>query len=265
MDPYAPIEKRSLFTADVMKSRAFSVRLSNPQAPTGWDEVGVVSEDYLLVPNAEVRQIAHEIVDRSGLPFREERVRFDGKRFSYALTTAERGPLEDVRVGDPVGLGLLFENSYDGSKRLSASLFAYRLACKNGMLARDLFRRVAFKHQRHNADWEHDMAAALSMLRSAPVGLRRFAEAGRALTSMRVSASRLREVRESVLPEMPVTLWGKTIDRFLLHEQLDGYGLLNAATNLTWHDERATASVLSHNEYATSRLVEYALGDARLN
>ena len=79
------------------------------------------------------------------------------------------------------------------------------------------------------------------------------------LAAMRVSASRLREVRQTVLPKLPVSLWGKVLDRFLLHEELDGFGLLNAATAVTWHTPKATAAALEHNEYATERLVHYAL------
>ena len=264
VDPYAPIEKRSLFAADAMRSRAFTVRLEDAAQTSGWREVGVVSADYLLVPNREVVSMAADVVSASGLPFAEERVHFDGKRFAYALA-AKAHPLVDVQVGDSVGLGLLFENSYDGSKKLSASLFAYRLACANGMLVPSLFRRVTFKHNRANEGWGEDVQRALAMLASAPAGLERFATAGRALSSMRVTASRLREVRERVVPKLPVTVWGRVVDRFLLHEDLDGWGLLNAATNVLWHDEKATASTLSWNEYASTGLVEYALGQPRSN
>ena len=69
------------------------------------------------------------------------------------------------------------------------------------------------------------------------------------------------EVRQDVLPRLPVSLWGKVLDRFLLHEQLDGFGLLNAGTNVLWHDEKPTASTFSWNEYLTTGLVEHALGE----
>lgn len=267
-DPYAPIEKRSLVTHDGMRSNGYTVRLADEAAPTGWREVGVVSQDYLLVPNADVRDLAFEICDRSGIVFEEEKVFFDGKRYALALAAKEdhaSNPLVETRPGDYVGLGMLFENSYDGSRRLSASLFAYRLACSNGMLVRDLFKRVAFRHTRSSRGWEGEVERALAMLAGAPRGLERFAEGARNLTSMRTSASRLREIREAVLPKLPVTLWGKTMDRFLLAEQLDGFGLLNAATNVLWHEERPTASMFGWNEYAASGLVSYALGAERTN
>ena len=88
-------------------------------------------------------------------------------------------------------------------------------------------------------------------------------EAARALAAMRVSAGRLREIRRAVVPKLPVSLWGKTVDRFLLHEELDGYGLLNAVTNVTWHDPTPTAATFEHNEQASTALVAYALGEGR--
>src|SRR5690606_20288838 len=114
-DPYAPIEKRSLWTTDSMRSAGYSVRRADPASPSGWAECGVVSADYLVIPNADARDLAREICDRSGLRFTEEKVFFDGKRYALALVARERG-LVEARVGDPVGLGLQVENSYDGSR-----------------------------------------------------------------------------------------------------------------------------------------------------
>lgn len=266
IDPYAPIEKRRLMTADGMTSKGYTIRLADPKAASGWSEVGLVSEDYLLVSNEEVRDMAQEIAARSGLAFREDKVFFDGKRYAYGLVAREKGLVDvsagDAAVGDAVGIGLLFQNSYDGSTRLSASLYVHRLACSNGMVVPKLFQRVTFKHTRRNRDWEGEVERSMAMLGSAPAGLQRFAEAARRLSEMRLTPERLREVRTEVLPRLPVTWWGKTMDRLLQHETLDGFGLLNAGTNVLWHDERPSASSFAWNEYVTSGLVEHALGEA---
>ena len=129
------------------------------------------------------------------------------------------------------------------------------------MLVPSLFKRVTFRHVRASAGWEEEVGRALAMLGGARHGLARFAEASQALAAMRVSASRLREVRRDVLPKMPVTLWGKTVDRFLAHESPRRVRALNAATNVTWHDPKPTMSTYGHNEYASTQLVRYALGD----
>ena len=258
LNPYVRVEKRPLYASDSMKSGGFTVRVADDTDPTGWKEAGVVSEDYLLVPNAEVRSIAEEIADRSQFNFEEEKIFFDGKRYSLALVARNEGLVEPL-VGDFIGLGLLFENSYDGSRKLAASLFAYRLACKNGMLVPSLFRQVRFKHLRSSSGWQGDVNRALSMLAMAPAGLEKFARASRKLASMRISAGRLREIRQKAVPKLPVTLWGRTLDRFVNEESLDGFGLLNAVTYVTWHDEKPSASTFGHNEYASTGLVNYAL------
>jgi hypothetical protein len=134
LSPYAPIEKTPLYAADDMKSRGYSVRVQNEEAETGWSEISTVSEDYLLVPNREVRNMALEIARASPFEWSEEKVRFDGKRFSYALVADGDSYAREVTPGDVVNLGLLFRNSYDGSLKLSASMFAFRLICEEKKL-----------------------------------------------------------------------------------------------------------------------------------
>lgn len=256
--PYAPIEKRRLQTADGMDSAGYTVRISDPDTESGWRECGIVSEDYLLIPNARVRDLAGEIAYRSGLGFEEDRTFFDGKRYFLGLTAREAQTVE-VKPGDVLGLSLGFWNSYDGSRAFSAGVYLTRLVCSNGMVAKSLFKEVRFRHDPSASEWEKEVERALSALRYAEGGIARFAVAARALASMRVSSSRLREIRRDVLDKLPVTLWGKVMDRYLLEEELSGWGLLNAATAVTWHADRPTVSDFRHNEYAVSSLIEHAL------
>ncbi|HMB90717.1 MAG TPA: hypothetical protein VKP65_07710, partial [Rhodothermales bacterium] len=85
IDPYVEIEKAPLFTPDQMQSRGYAVRIEDDKKDSGWREVGLVSEDYLLVPNRQVRDMALEIAGRSGEAWHESKVFFDGKRFLYGL------------------------------------------------------------------------------------------------------------------------------------------------------------------------------------
>ena len=224
LDPYAEIEKAPLYTPDRMRSRGYSVRLEDDGADDGWREVGLVSEDYLLVPNADVRGMAHEVGARSGLRFEEARTFFDGKRYALALAARSEAVHVEVEVGDYVSLGMLFENSYDGSCRLTASLFAYRLACKNGMLAGDLFARVRFRHSRESRGWEDELARSLAMLAGAQSGLRRFADGSARLARHRLGTAELAAIRTRYLDRLPVTLWGKVVDRYLAARVADGVG-----------------------------------------
>jgi hypothetical protein len=262
LDPYAPIEKRRLVTPDGMRSNGHTVRLVDATQPGGWRECGVVGPSYLLVENTAVRDLAYEVADRSGLGFETERTFFDGKRFGLYMAATEKGVVETV-VGDFVGLGIAFQNSYDGSQKLQASLYVNRLACLNGMIVPDLLGRVAVKHDPSGVHWEEEVSRVLAAVERAPERLYRFAEAARSLASMRITASRLREIRSEVLASMPVTLWGQTVDRLLASEELTGWGLLNAATNVLWHADKPTQATYSHNEAVTSALVKYGLVDRR--
>ena len=264
LDPYAAVERRRLVTPDGMRSNGHTVRLADATQPGGWRECGVVGPSYLCVENASVRDLAYEVADRSGLGFEAERTFFDGKRYGLYMAATEKGLVETV-VGDFVGLGMAFQNSYDGSQKLQASLYVHRLACLNGMLVPDLLGRVAVKHDPSGVHWEAEVSRVLAAVEKAPERLYRFAEAARNLAGMRITAGRLREIRSDVLGSMPVTLWGQTVDRFLGHEDLTGWGLLNAATNVLWHAERPTAATFTHNEAVTSALVRYALAQPRSN
>jgi len=254
--PYAEIEKVPLYASDQMQSRGYSVRIENPDADTGWEEVGLVSEDYLLVSNRQVRNMAQEIAHRTPLTWHEEKVFFDGKRFVYGLVTKE-GARQEVSTGDVVSLGMLFENSYDGSRKLSSSLFAYRLACTNGMLMPDYFAQMRFRHERSSQGWEDEVERAMSMLSEADKGLERFANGAKQLHSLRIGSQELAALRSDVLSSVPITLWGKTVDRYLLHEEHTGWGLLNAGTNIVWHKGRSMRD-FTHNETFTQGLIRYA-------
>ena len=139
-------------------------------------------------------------------------------------------------------------------------MVVWRLVCTNGMLAPKMFRSVRFKHDNSAKGWREETESALSMIRYADVGLERFVRAAQFLASMRISSSQLRTIRTGVLDRLPVTLWGHTLDRYLGHEELSGWGLLNALTDRTWHSEKQKATDFAWNEYGTTGLIEHALG-----
>lgn len=257
--PYAPIEKTPLYAADQMKSKGYSVRLQDEEAETGWKEVGLVSEDYLLVSNREVRDMAIEIAHASPFEWNEEKVHFDGKRFSYALV-ANTGYGREISKGDIVTIGMLFQNSYDGSLKLSASMFAYRLVCSNGMLAPETFQHMRFKHELRSSGWERETRRALSMIQGAEESLERFCTAASRLSDMPVGSGELAHLRKDGLGDLPVTLWGRLLDRYLSEEEHTAWGLLNAGTNVVWHRDRSFSDY-AYNETITQSLTKFAESD----
>ena len=258
---YAPIEKVPLQTRDGMRSKAFTVRIEDASTDAGWREVGTVSEDYLLVPNRDVRDMAEEIAVRTGHEFVTARTLFDGRRFALALAFPTALAVE-VKVGDPVSVGIMFENSYDGSKRLSASLYVHRLACSNGMVCPQLFGRVRFRHTLASQGWEDEVARVLSVLSTARSGVEQFALGAARLASTQITYRHLRALRQGVLKDVPLTLWARALDRTLQHEENSLYGLMNGATAVLWHDPKQTVRDVEHNEVITTGLLSYA---TRLN
>jgi hypothetical protein len=256
-DAYAAIEKRPLITQDGMRSRGFTVRLEDQSATSGWREVGIVSEDYLLVPNQDVRDMALEITDRTGVPWKESKTFFDGKRFVYALTTTSDGLSAEVVPGDVLSIGLMFENSYDGSRRLAVNLYANRLVCSNGLILPEYFARLRFKHTSASAGWEIETQRALSMIASAGDDLRRFADIARRMNDAAFGTQEMEAVRRQGLQKLPTGLWGKLVDRYLLHEDKSAWGFLNAGTNVLWHREKGSVQDFSHNALVTSSMVEF--------
>ena len=257
LSPYAPIEKVPLQTHDGMRSRAFTVRIEDGTAETGFREVGTVSEDYLLVPNRDVRDMAEEIARRTGHEFVTARTLFDGRRFALALAFPTALAVE-VKVGDPVSVALMLRNSYDGSERLSASLYVHRLACSNGLVCPKLFGRVRFRHTLASAGWEDEVARVLSVLATSRVGVEQFARGAARLASTQITYRHLRALRQGVLKDVPLTLWAKALDRTLQHEENSLYGLLNGATAVLWHDPKQTVRDVEHNEAITAGLLAYA-------
>lgn len=259
-NPYNRIEKVPLISADHQsRSRGFSVRIQHPDDPTGWRECGVVGPQFLVVPNADVKALAFEVASRVDGEWSLQKEFFDGRRFVLSLFNRTSARFE-VKVGDAVGYAITFVNAYDGSAKLTATLSVVRLSCLNGAMVSQCFKRVTYRHDNSARHWDAETAAALDMIRYADVGLQRFVDAARLLASMRVTSSQLRTIRSEVLDKLPVGLWGQVLDQYLLKEELTGWGLFNALTQRTWHAPKQTATDFQHNEYGSTRLLEFALG-----
>jgi len=124
--PFNDIEKNEARTARGNLT-GYGIEIYDPDAtadgPTDdpYRFVGKVSKEYLLVPNEEAVETAHDVIAASELAHTPRKVFFDGKRFIYNTVFPELSA-EGPR-GDEMTIGLQVRNSYDGSMRS-----AYRLA-----------------------------------------------------------------------------------------------------------------------------------------
>ena len=267
ISPFAPIVKTENLSENSGQLTGYSVEIEDDEAPHGYRHMGNVSERYLLMPNADVRELGLEIAEGSGLPYEESRVFFDGGRFAHVIDFG-RGVSQDVSAAgdgsDPVGLSLVLRNSYDTSWRFEAALMGKRFLCDNGLLSGEFFAHVSFKHTTGSAseDWRSVVREGMKLIHRAPHDLARFAGALRLLRQAQTSDKRLREVW-ALFPQMGDSIVGKVTRRYAEHEEPTLFGLMQAATHCFWHNPKQTAADWAHNDAFVTRLVEYA--NARLN
>ena len=240
----------------------YSVEIEDAASPHGFRHIGNVSERYLLLSNREVVNLACEVAEGSGLPWSPGRAFWDGARFALVLDFGEEVS-QDASVSgdgsDRVGLSLVFRTSYDTSWRFEAALMGRRFVCDNGLISGEYFGRVSFKHTTGSAaeDWRGVVRDGLRLVHRAPQDLAVFVRALRRLREAQTSDKRLREVL-SLFPQFGDGLVGKVLRRYADHEEPTLFGLLQAGTNVLWHDPKQSAASWAHNDTLVTGLVGYA-------
>ena len=61
-----------------------------------------------------------------------------------------------------------------------------------------------------------------------------------------------------LFPKLGHSIMGKILDQYVEKEEPTLYGLLNAGTNIFWHNRKMTASDFNNNDQFVSGLLEYA-------
>lgn len=132
-------------------------------------EISYVTPDYNLVTNRTARDIALDILTRSGQKFQEGRRAFSGKcyrqRWIFPEITCE------PRKDDFVSLGVDLVNSYDRSTPFGLSFIAQRLICLNGMVLDFLLGGFRFRHFNGNGDWQDELEKAVAQIGSMSANL----------------------------------------------------------------------------------------------
>jgi hypothetical protein len=261
LNPFIPIRKEPLESSDGTTSNRFSIQIEDLKTDSGWKEVGDVSKSYFLISNAEMRKVSEDITDASNMNFELDKTFFNGKVFYESWTTGDiSSEVKHNEVGDPLIAGLMFQNSYDGSRKAAMWGFVKRLVCSNGMIANFLFKNWRFKHTRVSENWQDEIQRATSLLEHFPDRLDKFAEMCTRLTTKEVDVHNLASLRESRLNKLPDSAWGKVIDKFLKERQTDigsftQYDLLNACTSHFWHKKKTTVSDFDWNAYCVSGII----------
>jgi len=189
IDPLAPVAMEPLQTSRGTKVNRCAIILD----PDGVrKEVGIVSQDYALVPNNKAYQVALDIMGRSSLKFEPEGCAFDGRRYRQRWVVAEPEHRGEVKPGDFVSLGLDVVNSYDGSTMFGLNFIAQRLTCSNGMVVDFALGGFRFRHWASNGfdgkghdAWQGELAAAENTLTVLPEKIETVLPAFQKMTEMK--------------------------------------------------------------------------------
>ena len=267
ISPFVPILKTPTYSRNSGTHSGYAVEIEDASAPTGYTHVGNVSQNYLLLSNEEVRDLAVEIAFQSGIPFKESRIFWDGACFCHIIDFLET---EAVEPGDEIGLSLITRSSYDKSWRYECALMGKRFVCDNGAISGEFFARVSFKHLASQGTsgvgsdegpkeeaWKAIVRQGMSVIDHAPDDLSRFVEALRRLKGARMTDARLRDVWR-LIPTIGDSVKGQILSRYVEHEEPTLYGLFQAATWLFTHREKLTAADFANNDASTTALLRYA-------
>ena len=161
MYPYLPIRKVPLDYNGVQSS-AYAVQMEHRAIKPGehhisseWKETGVVSHNYMLLSNEEVKEAANQVAQECNVDFSFDKTFFNGRSYVYSMKSDHI--VGEVSQGDDVALGMQFWNSYDGSRAFGFAMMLYRLICTNGMMSKDHFSTYRFKHEPKSENWEENL------------------------------------------------------------------------------------------------------------
>tara|TARA_R110002110_G_scaffold115354_9_gene286096 strand:- start:595 stop:1401 length:807 start_codon:yes stop_codon:yes gene_type:complete len=255
--PYNPIRKVPLDYQGIASS-AFSVQTEeNNDGLSEYKEVGVVRNNYLLIPNAEVKDLVDSLVSKTGWEWEVNREWSDGKRYVYTLMARDK--TRELAVGDRVGLGLNAWNSYDGSIAFNIRFLAFRLECLNGMVSNDVFHSFRFRHDKTSEGYEKEIEQVGEMFNAADDKLEVFADSCDKLLTT-VNTEDLSTIRSKYLNNLPTNTFGKIMDEFLIKSEYKNtaWDLTNAATRVLWHNEKPTVTDYKNNQYVVDQMFKYA-------
>jgi hypothetical protein len=142
---------------DGVATDKFYVAIQKPDSEEYTDIPGVGSvhsEDYQLITNQAVHDLAVEVINATGMTF--EHVPSFGQGHSMPIfwngqRFVERWFTRDVSVPAPNGkgmfaLGMQVENSYGGSSSVSFAFFGMHLLCSNQFHSGNMFATERFPH-----------------------------------------------------------------------------------------------------------------------
>jgi len=234
LSPFAEVQLQSLQTTNWKASSRQAVVLDPRGEAT---EVGIVSQDYKLVKNSDVVQVAEDLLANTGIPVENHQTLFNGKKFRQRYLLSQT--TGEVKVGDVVACTLDAVNSYDGSTTFGLEFNVVRLVCSNGMMLSFMLGGFRFKHW-GSQDFDREMCVAARQLTRVGDRLHMVLPMLTELASKRMRRADIQ--RFFAETNLPITTQAKVFNAI---EEDTKWGVYNAATNVLTQQERFSAETLN--------------------
>lgn len=151
-DPYAEVKAFPVLSAGKEIAGKQSIMIKDDDGE--WQNAGILSNGYNLVKNTLARDVADDIMSRSGFTWNNLKSVWTGKSFvSYHITNETHAV---IRNGGEHQLrfGVMMYNSYDGSSRFGFEFFMCNMSCTNQYISRNRFGYFSIRHTDDNFDLE---------------------------------------------------------------------------------------------------------------
>ena len=236
-DPFDKVELQPLTTENGNPTNSCAVIIDPNHL---WQQVGVVSKDYKLIPNRDVIEAAEAIINETGLNFKEHTMLWNGKQFRQRYVLPDL--TEEVRVGDPVSLALDIRNSYNGSMSVALEFNLLRLICENGMMVASMLGGIALRHI-GDKDFGEEISRASDSINNISHRLNTVMPIFTEMTRKSIDREFIQQFfRDS---DLGMTTQSKVFDAI---EEDNQWGLYNAATDVltkqgTFHSEQQNRKI----------------------
>ena len=265
-EPYVPIEKVPLFTEDGgMQSKMYSIKMEVPyKTKEGTTlrkpyECGVVSEQFMLIPNSEVKTFSDDLVSNLPGNWNTGKEIFDGSKYMMTQICDNGFGTHELKVGDTASMGLMWRNAYDMTRSLSFDIFLSVLSCLNGMTHKQWFNRFRFRHTPNNSNWAEVLGEAKESIVYAADSMPELVDNLDRLNNINVDTTdKLKSVRHHLGKDvLGYTQWGKVVDRFITEAPANGknhtmWDMTQACTHTFWNSGKDDTKINSWADLQTN-------------
>lgn len=234
-DPFAPVSLEPVTVAGQEVASKTAVVVTDDQGNR--QTVGIQGRDYNLITNAFARDLANDIMSRSGMSWSPLKTLWDGKRYcQYYLSDKVAG---EITNGErmPVHVGIMLRNAYDGSSAFGLEVYACNMVCTNQYHNRNLFGFFAI---RHTGDRELKLSDALTNLQ---LGVGNVIKAMPVLQQLKAEPLKIEHITQAKeKTKIPQSKWGDVLDQ-LNKEAATRFGLFQALTYVASHQLSGFSSI----------------------